>query len=62
MAGGGDSNQVTVRIRELCLGVTQLRSGRPEFVTADFSLVSKAIYQTDSLILIDYKDMVRYDK
>ena len=44
MAGGGDSNQVTVRIRELCLGVTQLRSGRPDFVTADFNVISKAVY------------------
>ena len=62
MAGGGDSNQITVRIRELQNGVTKLISGRPEFKATDFNLIAKAIYQTDSLLIIDFKEMIRHDK
>lgn len=41
---GSDSNQITVRVRELQNGVTKLISGRPEFDVADFTLAAKAIY------------------
>jgi hypothetical protein len=41
---GADSNQITVRVRELQNGVTKLISGRPEFDVVDFNLGAKAIY------------------
>ena len=58
---GNDSNQITVRVRELQNGVTKLISGRPDFDVIDFAFAAKAIYQSDALILIDYKDMVKYE-
>ena len=51
-----------MRVRELQNGVTKLISGRPDFDVTDFSFGAKAIYQSDALILIDYKDMVRYEE
>ena len=59
---GGSGDQITMRIRELQNGVTKLISGRPDFVANDFTLIAKAIFQSNSLILIEFKEMVRYDK
>jgi len=59
---GGDSNQITVKIRELQNGVTKLISGRPQFNTPEFNIIAKAVFQSDTLILINFKELIRYDK
>jgi hypothetical protein len=59
---GGTGDQITMRIRELQNGVTKLISGRPDIVPNDFTLMAKAIHQTNSIIIIEFKEMDRLDK
>mmetsp|Transcript_12449 Transcript_12449/g.20919 ORF Transcript_12449/g.20919 Transcript_12449/m.20919 type:complete len:467 (-) Transcript_12449:303-1703(-) len=58
----GDASQITVKIRELQNGVTKLISGRPDFLTPDCTLFAKAVAQSDSLLLIDFQNMLKLER
>ena len=60
--GGADAGQITMRIQSIGNGVTKLISGRPDFEVQNFNLIAKACFQSDSLMIIDFNDLVRYDK